>query len=71
MKINPVNPINPIIYNCTLKIVCAWCNKDMGEKPSQQSGITHGICESCKQKALKKLEQKKNKKCFDNHTIQD
>lgn len=31
-----------------MKRVCAWCNRDMGEKPDEGGdprAITHGICE--------------------------
>jgi len=32
----------------TMKIVCAWCGADMGEKDGQgTTGTTHGICEKC------------------------
>ncbi len=32
-----------------LKVECAWCGKDMGEKDGQgEEGITHGICDECK-----------------------
>ena len=32
-----------------LKIVCAWCGKDMGSKDGEgQEGITHSICPDCK-----------------------
>jgi len=31
-----------------LKVICAWCNKDMGTKDGQGvSGISHGICPEC------------------------
>ena len=31
-----------------MKIVCAWCGKDMGEKDSDGvEGISHGVCEQC------------------------
>ena len=31
-----------------LKIVCAFCKKEMGEKDSQgQEGVTSSICEEC------------------------
>ena len=31
-----------------LKIVCGWCNKDMGEKDGEGvSGISHSICPAC------------------------
>ncbi len=29
-----------------MKIVCAWCNKDMGEKGTED-GETHSICDDC------------------------
>ena len=32
----------------TLKIVCAWCDKDMGEKDGQGvEGTSHSICPAC------------------------
>jgi hypothetical protein len=35
-----------------MKIICAWCTKEIGEKPDQHenlnSEITHGICRPCK-----------------------
>ncbi len=33
-----------------MKLVCAWCNKHMGQKHSDfqpEDAITHGICEEC------------------------
>jgi len=31
-----------------MKIICAWCRKDMGEKDGEgQEGITSTICEEC------------------------
>ena len=31
-----------------LKVVCAWCGKDIGEKDGQgQEGISHGMCDEC------------------------
>jgi len=29
-----------------LRIICAWCKKEMGEKLG--TGETHGICEYCR-----------------------
>lgn len=29
-----------------LKVVCAWCGKELGEKEGPE-GITHGICDNC------------------------
>ena len=37
-----------------MKVVCAWCGKDMGEKPPlEDKSITHGMCEDCLKKELK------------------
>ena len=31
-----------------MKIRCAWCNKDMGEKDGNGTeGISHGVCNEC------------------------
>jgi hypothetical protein len=30
-----------------LKVVCSYCKKDMGEKPSEHTGISHGGCPHC------------------------
>ncbi len=31
-----------------MKIICAWCNKDMGEKePLDNLETTHGMCPMC------------------------
>ncbi|KKN75172.1 hypothetical protein LCGC14_0383310 [marine sediment metagenome] len=31
-----------------MKIVCAWCDKSMGEKPPlSDTRTTHGICDQC------------------------
>lgn len=31
-----------------LKIICAWCGTDMGEKDGKgQTGVTGGMCEQC------------------------
>ncbi len=31
-----------------MKIVCAWCGKDVGEKDGEGiEGISHGVCEEC------------------------
>jgi DNA-directed RNA polymerase subunit RPC12/RpoP len=41
-----------------LKIVCSWCQKDMGTKPAEKTGTTHSICPTCKEKELSKLKDK-------------
>ena len=31
-----------------MKIVCAWCGEEMGEKDGEGiDGVSHSICESC------------------------
>lgn len=46
----------------TVKIICAWCKKDMGEKEGEvEGGITHTICPKCSKKekeALQKTEKR-------------
>ncbi len=40
-----------------MKIVCAWCGKDMGEKDGRGvEGVTHGQCKQCFTKFMAKLE---------------
>lgn len=42
-----------------MKIVCAWCGKDMGEKDSEGvNGVSHSICQEC----LAKLTEKEKSK---------
>ena len=37
----------------TLKIQCAWCGKDMGEKDGEGiEGTSHSICQDCLDKFL-------------------
>ena len=42
-------------------IRCAWCNKDMGEKVigdgSEEVVITHSICEDCKARIEKEIQE--------------
>jgi DNA-directed RNA polymerase subunit RPC12/RpoP len=42
-----------------LKRVCAWCGKDMGTKPSSETGTTHGMCPDCAKKAEEELDAMK------------
>lgn len=40
-----------------MKIVCAWCNKNMGEKNGRGvEGVTHGMCKQCLAKFMAKVE---------------
>jgi len=36
-----------------MKVICAWCNKEIGVSPDQDEAldyeVTHGICQSCKE----------------------
>jgi len=42
-----------------MKVVCAWCGKDLGYKDDKgQTGTSHGICKECKEG----LSAKKTKK---------
>ena len=42
-----------------MKIVCAWCRKDMGEKDGEGvNGVSHSICQECLAKLLAKVESK-------------
>lgn len=39
-----------------MKVVCAWCNKELGEKePLEDTSITHSICDECKNKYFKEI----------------
>lgn len=41
-----------------MKIVCAWCQKDLGEKePLEDKNVTHGICVDCLIKANQEIEE--------------
>ena len=39
-----------------MKIICAWCKQDMGER-ANGIGITHGICPSCKATLMHEIRQ--------------
>ena len=42
------------VRETAVKVVCAWCKKEMGEKPLLEDlTTTHSICESCLAKTLK------------------
>jgi hypothetical protein len=45
-----------------LTVVCAWCGKFLGIKPSEMQGpprlpLTHGICCKCKEELLADADQ--------------
>jgi hypothetical protein len=35
-----------------MKVKCAWCGRDMGEKMGPDWAVTHGICPECMEKVL-------------------
>ena len=36
-----------------MKRLCAWCGKELGEKPGgEPDDVTHGICKKCMEKLL-------------------
>ncbi len=40
----------------TITVVCAWCGAGMGTKDELGvTGISHGICERCMERALKEM----------------
>jgi hypothetical protein len=40
-----------------MKIICAWCKLDMGEKePFERKEITHAICSRCQKKVMAEME---------------
>ena len=42
-----------------MKIVCAWCGKDMGEKDGKSvEGVSHSICKECLAKLMTRVESK-------------
>ena len=44
----------------TMRIICAWCGKEMGVKEAEGgSGITHGICPECNKKVREDLQARK------------
>ncbi len=30
-----------------MTITCAWCSRDLGEKPGPAGMVSHGLCKSC------------------------
>jgi hypothetical protein len=47
-----------------MKVKCAWCGKDMSEKPPiENTATTHGICTQCQKTEIVERTQKfKNKR---------
>ncbi len=37
-----------------ITVICAWCNKSLGEKDGKGiTGVSHGICKDCLDKLTK------------------
>lgn len=46
-----------------MKIVCAWCEKELGEKePLEDKDITHGMCFRCFLKIRREMRKSVNRK---------
>ena len=41
-----------------MRIVCAWCGKEIGKKGNDDEEVSHGLCEEC----FAKLEAEKESK---------
>jgi len=47
-----------------MKVICAWCKKDLGTEEGPEDQISHGMCDECKKKwdeDLKKLKEERDK----------
>ena len=45
-----------------LEVVCAWCGKHLGWKDGKgEIGISHGICDECKEKILGEYKEKRRR----------
>ena len=41
----------------SIKIICAWCGKDLGTKEGESGGtISHGICPECVRAEIMKIQ---------------
>jgi DNA-directed RNA polymerase subunit RPC12/RpoP len=55
MSKEPLYPHIPGKKHTVLKIVCAWCGRELGTKDGLGiEGTTHSICPECYNKALKR-----------------
>ena len=44
-----------------MKVVCGWCDKHLEGKRSDKQ-VSHGMCDKCLEKQLKKVERLKSQK---------
>lgn len=43
-------------YTEIMRIICAWCGKDMGEKEGKGvEGTSHSICDECADKVVAEM----------------
>jgi hypothetical protein len=45
-----------------MKVICGWCDRDMGEKLGPDNLISHGICKQCSDKIRQEMKDKKENK---------
>jgi len=46
----------PILYDMTVE--CAWCGKFLRMSKATSPGqVSHGICKTCKEKAMKEIDE--------------
>lgn len=45
-----------------IKMVCAWCKKEIGEKESDREGVSHGIYIECGVNFKKEIEENKKRR---------
>ena len=44
-----------------IKIICAWCGKDMGEKDGGGiTGVSHAICQECFEKEINRKNEEED-----------
>ena len=44
-----------------IRVICAWCGKDMGTKPGHSQGPSHSMCPECKAQEMATFEKEKQK----------
>lgn len=45
-----------------IRMVCAWCRKEMEEKEADRDGVSHGICNECGINVKKEIEENKKRR---------
>ena len=35
-----------------MKVICAWCNRELGEKEGPEEKVSHGMCRKCADRFL-------------------